>query len=70
MPVEKVPNPEERGAVMANGGDGGGGGGGGGCSNSNSHNRSAISLATIREIVANLARSLPQTGPSQQVGGA
>lgn len=60
MSVEQVPNPEVPGAVLANGGNGGGGGGGG-SSNSNSHNHTAaVSVQDIREIVAQLARTLPE----------
>jgi hypothetical protein len=59
VPVERIPNPAERGEVAANGDNGGGGGGGGGCSNSNSHNKSQVVLQDIREAIDQLARTLP-----------
>jgi hypothetical protein len=59
VPVEQVPNPEERDVLEANGDGNGGGGGGGGSSNSNSHNRTQIALPDIRDMINQLARTLP-----------
>ena len=56
MPVEQIPNPEERAAVAADGGNGdGGGGGGGGSSNSNSHNRAQVELGNTDYLATQVA---------------